>query len=100
MQMYAYAGFPRSLNGITTFMDVLAEREQKGIRDVLGAQPSPFPANMTSIELGAEIRERLIGGPATGKYIAFSPEIDAFLKGHLFGDIFGRVISVSGSILG
>ena len=90
VQMYAYAGFPRSLNGITTFMDVLAEREQKGIRDVLGAQPSPFPANMTSIELGAEIRERLIGGPATGKYIAFSPEIDAFLKGHLFGDIFGR----------
>jgi quercetin dioxygenase-like cupin family protein/alkylhydroperoxidase/carboxymuconolactone decarboxylase family protein YurZ len=90
VQMYAYAGFPRSLNGITTFMDVLAEREQKGIRDVVGAQPSPFPANMTSIELGAEIRERLIGGPATGRYIAFSPEIDAFLKGHLFGDIFGR----------
>lgn len=90
VQMYAYAGFPRSLNGISTFMDVLAEREQKGIRDVVGAQPSPFPANMTSIELGAEIRERLVGGPATGKYIAFSPEIDAFLKGHLFGDIFGR----------
>jgi quercetin dioxygenase-like cupin family protein/alkylhydroperoxidase/carboxymuconolactone decarboxylase family protein YurZ len=88
--MYAYAGFPRSLNGITTFMEVLAEREQKGIRDAVGAQPSPFPANMTSIELGAEIRERLMGGPATGKYIAFSPEIDAFLKGHLFGDIFGR----------
>ncbi|MGE5803065.1 MAG: carboxymuconolactone decarboxylase family protein [Gemmatimonadota bacterium] len=90
VQMYAYAGFPRSLNGITTFMDVLAEREQKGMRDVAGAQPSPLPAHMTSIELGAEIRERLIGGPATGKYIAFAPEIDAFLKGHLFGDIFGR----------
>ncbi|HET9383734.1 MAG TPA: carboxymuconolactone decarboxylase family protein [Gemmatimonadales bacterium] len=90
VQMYAYAGFPRSLNGITTFMDVLAEREQKGIRDVVGAEPSPFPANRTSIELGAEIRERLIGGPATGRYITFAPAIDAFLKGHLFGDIFGR----------
>jgi quercetin dioxygenase-like cupin family protein/alkylhydroperoxidase/carboxymuconolactone decarboxylase family protein YurZ len=90
VQMYAYAGFPRSLNGISTFMAVLAERERNGIRDVVGAEPSPFPANMTSIELGAEIRERLIGGPVTGRYIAFAPEIDAFLKGHLFGDIFGR----------
>jgi alkylhydroperoxidase/carboxymuconolactone decarboxylase family protein YurZ len=32
----------------------------------------------------------LIGAPATGKYIAFAPAIDKFLKGHLFGDIFGR----------
>lgn len=90
VQMYAYAGFPRSLNGITTFMDVLAEREEKGIRDVVGPEPNPWPANRTSIELGTEIRERLMGGPATGRYITFSPEIDAFLKGHLFGDIFGR----------
>ena len=90
VQLYAYAGFPRSLNGITTFMDVLAERERKGTRDVVGAQPSPFPVERTSIEIGTDIQERLIGGPATGRYISFSPEIDAFLKGHLFGDIFGR----------
>ena len=36
VQMYAYAGFPRSLNGINTFMGVLEEREQKGIKDELG----------------------------------------------------------------
>ncbi len=90
VQMYAYAGFPRSLNGITTFMDVLAEREQKGIKDVVGKKPSPFPANKSSIELGTEIQTKLIGGPATARYIAFCPEIDAFLKGHLFGDIFER----------
>lgn|SRR5574341_115362 len=90
VQMYAYAGFPRSLNGISTFMDVLAERERKGTRDVVGAQPSPFPANRTSIEVGTEIQDRLIGGPVTARYRDFSPEIDAFLKGHLFGDIFGR----------
>ena len=50
----------------------------------------PMPANNSSIELGTEIQTRLIGAPASGKYIAFAPAIDKFLKGHLFGDIFGR----------
>ena len=90
VQMYAYAGFPRSLNGIATFMGVLEERKQKGIRDELGKEPNPMPANKSSIELGTEIQTRLIGAPATGKYITFAPAIDKFLKGHLFGDIFGR----------
>jgi len=90
VQMYAYAGFPRSLNGITAFMAVLEERDKKGIKDVPGKEPSPMPANRSSIELGTEIQTRLIGAPATGKYITFAPAIDAFLKGHLFGDIFGR----------
>ena len=90
VQMYAYAGFPRSLNAINTFIGVLEERERKGIKDVLGKEPSSMPANKSSIELGAEIQTRLIGAPATGKYIAFAPTIDTFLKGHLFGDIFGR----------
>jgi len=90
VQMYAYCGFPRSLNSINTFMDVLEERKQNGIKDKLGKEPSPMPANRSSIELGTEIQTRLIGAPATGKYITFAPAIDAFLKGHLFGDIFGR----------
>ena len=90
VQMYAYAGFPRSLNGINAFIGVLEEREQKGIKDELGKEPRPMPANKSSIEFGTEIQTRLIGAPATGKYITFSPAIDKFLKGHLFGDIFGR----------
>jgi len=92
IQMYAYAGFPRSLNGIDTFMGVLEERGKKGIKDELGKEPSPMPANKSSVELGTEIQTRLIGAPATGKYITFAPAIDQFLKGHLFGDIFGRGI--------
>jgi alkylhydroperoxidase/carboxymuconolactone decarboxylase family protein YurZ len=90
VQMYAYCGFPRSLNSINAFMDVLDERQQNGIKDKTGKEPSPMPANRSSIELGTEIQTRLIGAPATGKYITFAPAIDAFLKGHLFGDIFGR----------
>ncbi len=90
IQMYAYAGFPRSLNGINTFMDVLEERKQRGIKDVPGREPSPVPANKSSIELGTENLTRLTGAPTTGKFSAFAPAIDTFLKGHLFGDIFGR----------
>jgi 4-carboxymuconolactone decarboxylase len=90
VQLYAYSGFPRSLNGINTFIGVMEEREQKGIKDELGKEPSSMPSNKSSIELGTEVQTRLIGAPATGKYIAFAPAIDRFLKGHLFGDIFGR----------
>jgi alkylhydroperoxidase/carboxymuconolactone decarboxylase family protein YurZ len=34
VQLYAYTGFPRSLNGISTFMGVMDERQKKGISDV------------------------------------------------------------------
>lgn len=90
VQMYAYAGFPRSLNGIGTFMSVLDERKKGGIHDEEGKEPNPFPTGKSSIELGTENQMKLIGAPAAGAYIAFTPAIDQFLKGHLFGDIFGR----------
>jgi 4-carboxymuconolactone decarboxylase len=90
VQMYAYAGFPRSLNGISTFMAVLGNREAKGITDEVGAEPSPLPSDKSSVEVGTENQTRLLGAPATGEYITFAPAIDQFLKGHLFGDIFGR----------
>ncbi len=90
IQMYAYAGFPRSLNGIDTFMGVLDQRKQKGIEDKPGKEPSPLPAGKSSIELGTEVQTRLAGKPVTGPLYTFVPAIDQFLKGHLFGDIFGR----------
>jgi 4-carboxymuconolactone decarboxylase len=90
VQMYAYCGFPRSLNGISAFMTVMDERRKKGIKDEIGREPSPLPANRSSIELGTEIQTRLAGRPVTGPIYSFTPAIDQFLKGHLFGDIFGR----------
>jgi 4-carboxymuconolactone decarboxylase len=90
IQMYAYAGFPRSLNGIDNFMGVLEERGRKGIKDAPGREPGPMPADRSSIELGTEIQTRLVGKPVTGPIYAFAPTIDRFLKCHLFGDIFGR----------
>jgi alkylhydroperoxidase/carboxymuconolactone decarboxylase family protein YurZ len=90
IQMYAYAGFPRSLNGISAFMEVLEERKQKGIKDNPGKEPTTLPAGKNSVEIGTEIQTRLAGKPVTGPIYTFTPAIDQFLKGHLFGDIFGR----------
>jgi alkylhydroperoxidase/carboxymuconolactone decarboxylase family protein YurZ len=90
VQMYAYCGFPRSLNGISTFMSVMEERKAKGIKDEIGKEASPLPTNKSRIELGAKIQTSLIGAPASGAIYTFTPAIDVFLKDHLFGDIFGR----------
>ncbi|KKI91797.1 hypothetical protein WQ54_12510 [Bacillus sp. SA1-12] len=92
VQMYAYAGFPRSLNGINTLMEVIEERQANGIKDEIGKEASPLPTNKSSIELGTEIQTSLVGAPVTGPTYTFAPIIDQFLKGHLFGDIFGRDI--------
>lgn len=90
VQLYAYTGFPRSLNGIGTFMGVMEERQKKGIKDEAGREASPLPVNKSSVELGTVIQTRLVGKPVSGAIYTFAPAIDQFLKGHLFGDIFGR----------
>ncbi|AJY68338.1 4-carboxymuconolactone decarboxylase [Geobacter sulfurreducens] len=90
VQLYAYTGFPRSLNGIGTFMGVMEERQKKGIKDGIGREASPLPANKNTVALGTDIQTKLVGKPVTGAIYTFAPAIDQFLKGHLFGDIFGR----------
>jgi 4-carboxymuconolactone decarboxylase len=90
IQLYAYAGFPRSLNSIGALMSVLEERQKKGMNDQPGKEASPLPANKSKLELGAEIQTRLVGRPVTGAIYTFAPAIDRFLKEHLFADIFGR----------
>src|SRR5690606_12522804 len=42
IHLYAYAGFPRSIRGLQTFMEVLDERKAKGIKDVMGAEAPPI----------------------------------------------------------
>jgi 4-carboxymuconolactone decarboxylase len=92
VHLYAYAGFPRSLNALHTFMDVLKEREKKGIADVIGKTASPYPANKSKLDFGTENQTRLVGRAVQGEVYEFAPAIDQFLKEHLFGDIFGRDI--------
>jgi alkylhydroperoxidase/carboxymuconolactone decarboxylase family protein YurZ len=90
VQLYAYTGFPRSLNGLDTFMAVLRERRKKGIEDETGKAASPLPTDRSSIQFGTENQTKLVGQPVKGPIYDFAPAIDQFLKGHLFGDIFQR----------
>jgi alkylhydroperoxidase/carboxymuconolactone decarboxylase family protein YurZ len=45
VQLSAYTGFPRSLNGINTFMAVMGERRKKGIKDEMGKEASSTQDN-------------------------------------------------------
>lgn len=90
VHLYAYTGFPRSLNGINTLMTVLDERTAKGITDEQGQEADPLPAGKSSYELGTEVQTRLSGAPVKGGAMDFAPAIDYCLKAHLFGDLFGR----------
>lgn len=91
VQMYAYSGFPRSLNGINTFMRVLEERKAKGIADAEGKTATPISDTGDKYERGRKTLEMLTKQPQTKPakgFGEFSPTIDRFLKEHLFADIF------------
>lgn len=97
VQAYAYAGFPRSLRAIQTFMTLLEKRKSQGITDEVGREATPVPDmdDKEKYTLGKKNLAELSGVPApttpTG-YAAFAPVIDKFLKEHLFADIFDRDI--------
>ena len=90
VQLYAYAGFPRSLNALGAFMQILEQRAERGIQDETGKAASPFPDSWNSLEDGTRNQTRLVGQPVSGPLFEFAPAIDQFLKSHLFGDIFQR----------
>jgi 4-carboxymuconolactone decarboxylase len=93
VQLYAYCGFPRSLSGINTLMQLLDERKTQGLHDVVGRDASPITSIAPKYERGKQNLEKLTGKPETGPKTganAFSPESDVFLKEHLFADIFER----------
>lgn len=90
VQLYAYAGFPRSLNALGELMKVLEERKQRGINDTPGGEPGPVPTGDQLLAAGTANQTSLVGAPVKGPLFEFAPAIDQFLKTHLFGDIFGR----------
>lgn len=93
VHLYAYCGFPRSIRGLQTFMEVLDERKADGIIDKMGADASPVNDDRTKYERGKKNLEELIGRSLTGPqrgYAEFAPVIEVFLKEHLFADIFDR----------
>ncbi|WP_282049931.1 carboxymuconolactone decarboxylase family protein [Maribacter aquivivus] len=93
VHLYAYAGFPRSIRGLQTFLDVLDDRKSKGITDDRGVDASPISETQDKYDRGKKILENLVGRSLDGPkpaYQEFSPAMDRFLKEHLFADIFER----------
>jgi alkylhydroperoxidase/carboxymuconolactone decarboxylase family protein YurZ len=91
VQVYAYAGFPRSLNALGELMKVVDARKQRGIRDEQGKMPSrPIPKGDALLAAGTANQTKLSGGPVKGALFDFAPAIDEYLKTHLFGDVFER----------
>lgn len=96
VHLYAYCGFPRSIQGLNTLITTLDERKAKGFKDIVGREATPV-TDANKYETGwknlAKLGGRSTDGPIekpTSGYGAFSPEIDRFLKEHLFADLFSR----------
>ena len=90
VQLYAYAGFPRSLNALGELMKVMDSRRQRGIQDAPGRGPGPIPTGPALLAAGTANQTQLSGGPVKGALFDFAPAIGEYLKTHLFGDIFER----------
>ena len=86
-QLYAYTGFPRSLNALGVLQRVVAERQQQGKATTIGPDAAPMPADYDALKQGTEVQTRLSGAPFDYE---FAPQTDYYLKAHLFGDIFAR----------
>mgnify|MGYP002759822138 CR=1 FL=1 len=91
VQLYAYCGFPRSLNALGELMKVLEARKAQGIHDEPGREPQkPIPTGDELLAAGKANQTRIAGAPVQGPLFDFAPVINQYLQAHLFGDIFER----------
>lgn len=91
VQLYAYLGFPKSLNALGELLKVVEARKLRGIRDDPGREPRQ--AALTGDQLiaaGIANQTKISGGPVKNAVTDFAPVINQFLQAHLFGDIFER----------
>ena len=91
VQLYAYVGFPRSLNALGELLQVVDARRQRGVQDAPGREPSrPIPTGADLIAAGTANQTKISGAPVRGPVFDFAPIINQYLQAHLFGDIFER----------
>lgn len=91
VQLYAYSGFPRSLNALGELMKVVEARKQRGVQDDPGREPARvIPTGGELLAVGKANQTRIAGAPVQGPLFDFAPVINQYLQAHLFGDIFER----------
>lgn len=84
-QLYAYTGFPRSLNALGVLDAVLENRSEKWLEGKPWMRPEEWNDAKKAYELGTKNQTQLAGQPFN---YTFCPQNDYYLKAHLFGDIF------------
>ena len=91
VHLYAYVGFPRSLNALGELLKVVDARKQRGNEDAPGREPSrPIPTGDQLLAVGTANQTRISGAPVKNAVTDFAPAINQFLQTHLFGDMFER----------
>lgn len=83
--LYAYTGFPRSLNAISTLQKILEHPKAGWAEGKAWTRPAAWDDAQKALKDGTDVQTALAGQPITN---AFSPQSDYYLKAHLFGDIF------------
>ena len=86
-QLYAYCGFPRALNAAGTLMKIAEEVKPE---DGSAASMPRGSLGERALSVGTANQTKLCGGPVKGALFDFHPQLDEYLKTHLFGDIFAR----------
>jgi len=84
-QLYAYTGFPRSLNALGVLSKVLENKSANWQEGKPWTRPAEWDDARKAYELGVENQTQLAGQPFD---YTFCPQDDYYLKSHLFGDIF------------
>ena len=86
-QLYAYTGFPRSLNALGVLQRVIGDRQAKGVKVIMGEDANPLSEEYDALKEGTRVQTQLVGKAFEYE---FAPATDYYLKAHLFGDIFAR----------
>ena len=84
-QLYAYTGFPRSLNALGVLSKVLENKQPGWQEGKPWTRPALWDDAARSLKQGTEVQTKLSGAPFDYN---FCPQDDYYLKSHLFGDIF------------
>ena len=86
-QLYAYTGFPRSLNALGVLQRVIGDRQAKGVKVIMGEDANPLGDDYDALKEGTRVQTQLVGKAFEYE---FAEATDYYLKAHLFGDIFAR----------
>ena len=86
-QLYAYTGFPRSLNALGVLQRVIGDRQAKGVKVIMGEDANPLSDDYDALKEGTRVQTQLVGKAFEYEFVEAT---DYYLKAHLFGDIFAR----------